>query len=78
LLGEGGGLVGTAGPVSAYSQIEEDEERMVEDPVGVGGEIGGGVLDDEVVVEEELDVIGGPLDGVEMKAGGNGFAGGEG
>ena len=47
---------------------------MVVDPGGVGGQVGGGALGDEVIVEEELDVAGSPLDSVEVEAGMDGFA----
>ncbi len=50
---------------------------MVVHPLSAGRKFGRGAFGDEVIVEEELDVVGGPLDGVEMEAGGDGFAGGE-
>ena len=50
---------------------------MVVDPSGIGWEIGGSAVDDEVIVEEELDVIGCPLDGIEMEGVVDGFAGGQ-
>ena len=67
LLREGRGVVGVAGPVAADGDVEKDVEGVVVDPLCAGGEIGWGALDDEVVVEEEVDVVGGPLDGVEVE-----------
>ena len=69
MLGEGGGGVGAAGPVATYGEVEKDVEGVIVDPVGVGREIGGGALDDEVVVEEEFEVVWGPLYGVEVEGG---------
>ena len=50
---------------------------MVVDPMGAGRKVGGRAFDDEVVVEEELDVVGRPLDGVEVEGGVDLFACGE-
>ena len=77
LLGEDGGVVGVAGPVAAYGEVEKDIEGVIVDPLRIGREIGWGALDDEVIVEEEFDVVRGPLDGVDVKGVVDGFAGGE-
>jgi len=50
---------------------------VVVDPGGVGRQVGWGAVGDEVVVEEKFDVVGRPLDGVEMEGGVDGFAGGK-
>src|ERR1700733_9857826 len=78
LLWEGGGLVGIAGPISSCCQIQNDEEGMIEDPAGAGRKVSGSAVSDEVTVDEEFYVVGGPLYGVEMKVSVNGLACGKG
>ena len=51
---------------------------MIEDPVGVRGQVGGSAVGDEVIVNKEFYVVGGPLDRVEMEGGVDGLACGEG
>src|SRR5271170_7411224 len=77
-LRKGIGGIGISGPASADGDVEDDEEGMVEDPLGAGGEIGGSALGYEGVVDVEADVVGLPLDGVEVEGGVDGLACGEG
>src|SRR5260370_2101545 len=70
LLRENGGGVGRAGPIASNGDVEEDEERMIEGPGAAGGPLGlceGGV---EIRIDVEADCARFPLDGIEMKVGG--------
>jgi hypothetical protein len=50
---------------------------MVVDPGGVGGQVGWSAVGHEMVVEEKFDVIGCPLDRIEVEGAVDVFAGGE-
>lgn len=76
-LREDGCLVGIAGPVATYGEVEEEIEGVAVDPLCVGWEICESSLDDEMVVEKKFDVVGSPLDGVEMERVVDLLAGGE-
>src|SRR5713226_10246083 len=55
LLGEDGGVDRRAGPIAAYSEVEEKEERVIEDPGAAGGPLGFRESGVEIGIDVETD-----------------------
>ena len=70
------GGIGSAGPGggAAHRHVQQDEERMIEDPSGASGEIGGrnGLI--KLVIHVEADHPGFPFDSVQVKIVGEALA----
>src|SRR3954471_20754796 len=66
-LREFGGRVGTAGPSSAYCDIEQHEEWVVVRPLGAFRDFIGSACGVEVIVNVEADCFRFPLDGIHME-----------
>src|SRR2546422_10950993 len=69
--------VGRAGPVAADSEVQDNEERMIENPFLSGGPLVGRERSVERRIHVEADGGGLPLHGVKMKIVGEALAGGQ-
>ena len=72
-----GGRVGAAGPIAADSEIENNEKRMVENPLAARGPLRGVEGGVEIRINVKADDVWFPLDGIKMEVVREALAGGQ-